>query len=139
MDSQDQRSAVKRIVSILKKITRVVQLIPFVYLLLLGMALLLDGLMPGWSQRMTDALLCVPAYVSFGMIGVGKILKLCSWFKASCLIPLSTKVYGWIDSFVITFTQNEVIVINVALGVSFIAFIIIAQRHFFNGGRKARA
>lgn len=138
MDSQDRRNAVSSLVGILRKVTRIVQLLPFAYLLLLSAYLFLEFLLPEWALRIADNALNAPVYSIVGMLGAGRLLKLCRWFRTACLLPMATKVESWIDSFVITFTQNEIVIINTILGLLFLSFIILACRHFSHG-RKAAA
>lgn len=134
MDSQDQRAgAVSSLVRILRKITRVVQIAPFAYLLLLGVCLLFESLLPDWLWRLSTNLLNTPVYTIVGLLCVGRWLKLCSWFRTACLLPFTTKVEGYVDSFVYTLTQNEVAIVNAILGITFIVFIILSFRHFFHG------
>lgn len=134
MENQDQRAgAVNSLVKILRKITRIVQIAPFAYLLLLGVCLLCESLLPDWAMRLSVNLLNAPVYTIVGLLFVGRWLKLCSWFRAACLLPFTTKVEGYVDSFVYTFTQNEVIIFNAVLGITFIVFIYLSFRHFFHG------
>lgn len=133
MESQDREGAVSHLVKILRKVTRIVQLVPFAYLLLLSVYLLLEFALPDWALRLADNLLNAPVYSIVAMLGAGRLLKLCQWFKTACLLPLATKVESWIDSFVITFTQEEVIIINTILGILFLIYIYLAKRHFFHG------
>lgn len=134
MENRDQRAgAVSSLVRILRKITRVVQIAPFAYLLLLGVCLLCESILPDCLFRLSTNLLNTPVYTIVGMLCVGRWLKLCSWFRAACLLPFTTKVEGYVDSFVYTLTQNEVVIVNAILGITFIVFIIISFRHFFHG------
>lgn len=134
MENRDQRAgAVSSLVKILRKITRVVQIAPFVYLLLLGVCLVFESIMPDCLFRLSTNLLNTPVYTIVGMLCVGRWLKLCSWFRTACLLPFTTKVEGYVDSFVYTLTQNEVAIVNAILGITFIVFIILSFRHFFHG------
>lgn len=134
MENRDQRAgAVSSLVKILRKITRVVQISPFVYLLLLGVCLVFESIMPDCLFRLSTNLLNTPVYTIVGMLCVGRWLKLCSWFRTACLLPFTTKVEGYVDSFVYTLTQNEVAIVNAILGITFIVFIILSFRHFFHG------
>lgn len=138
MDSQDQRAgAVSSLVRILRKITRVVQIAPFAYLLLLGVCLLFESLLPDWLWRLSTNLLNTPVYTIVGLLCVGRWLKLCSWFRTACVLPFTTKVEGYVDSFVYTLTQNEVVIINTVIGVAFLVFIYLSFRHFFHGRAEA--
>ena len=134
MENQDQRAgAVSSLVKILRKITRIVQIAPFAYLLLLGVCLLCESLLPDWLLRLSANLLNTPVYTIVGMLCVGRWLKLCSWFRTACLLPFTTKVEGYVDAFVYTLTQNEVVIVNTILGITFLVFIYVSFRHFFHG------
>ena len=134
MENRDQRAgAVNSLVKILRKITRIVQIAPFAYLLLLGICLLCESVLPDWAMRLSVNLLNTPVYTIIGLLCIGKWLKLCSWFRTACLLPFTTKVEGYVDSFVYTFTQNEVVFVNAVIGVAFLVFIYVSFRHFFHG------
>lgn len=134
MENRDPRAgAVSSLVKILRKITRIVQLAPFAYLLLLGVCLLCESILPDWAWGLSTNLLNAPVYTIVGMLCVGRWLKLCSWFRTACLLPFTTKVEGYVDSFVYTFTQNEVVIVNTILGITFLVFIYVSFRHFFHG------
>jgi len=137
MDSPGQRQgAVSSLVKVLRKVTRIVQIAPFAYLLLSAICLLGECLMPDWMLRVAENLLSTPAYAVVGMLLVGRWLKLCSWFRTACLLPCTAKVEGYVDAFVYTFSQNEVVIINIALGILFLLFIYSAFRHFFHANAE---
>ena len=131
MDSPDQRAAISRLIQVLRRITRVVQVIPFVYLALLSLYLLTESILPDWLLPVADNALNMPMLGTIGLLGAGYILKLCSWFKTACLLPMVTKVENIIDSFIITLTQAEPVMVNIILGILFISYISISYRHFF--------
>lgn len=135
MENPDPNGAVSHLVAILRKITRVVQLLPFAYLLLLAVYLLSECVLPAWALGIADNVLNAPVVAIVGMLGAGKLLKLCNWFKTACLLPVATKVESWVDSFIITFTQSEVITINTIIGLICLTYIYLAYRHFFHGTR----
>lgn len=117
----------------MRKITRAVQIAPFAYLLLLGLYLVCESLLPDWMIRLSVNLLSAPAYTAVGMLVLGRWLKLCSWFKTACVLPFTTKVGNYVDSFLYTFSQNEIILANSVIGILFIMYIYLSFRHFFHG------
>lgn len=134
MENRDRRAgAVNSLVKILRKITRIVQIAPFAYLLLLGICLLFESIMPDWLFRLSVNLLNTPVYIIVGMLLLGRWLKLCSWFRTACLLPFTTKAECYVDAFLYQFTQNEVAIVNIATGLVFLAFVAITIRHFFHG------
>lgn len=139
MDSPDRRAdAVGRLVALLRRITRIVQAAPFVYLFFLSVYLLFESLLPEWALGLLDNIVDAPVYATACMLVFGRLLKLCSWFRAACILPFATKMENYIDAFVYTFTQNEVVLINTATGILFFAFIFITFRHFFVNGRTEK-
>lgn len=122
----------------LRRITRIVQIAPFAYLFLLGIYLIGESVLPYWLLRLFDNILNAPVYVTIGMLGAGRMLKLCSWFRTACLLPVTARVECYVDSFVYALTQNEQLIFNTAIGIIFIAFVFIAIRHFLHG-RQANA
>lgn len=108
-----------------------VQVIPFVYLAPLSLYLLTESILPDWLLPVADNALNMPMLGTIGLLGAGHILKLCSWFKTACLLPMATKVENIVDSFIITLTQTELVAFNIILGILFITYISISYRHFF--------
>ena len=131
MENPDPRSAVKRIVDVMRRITRLVQLIPFVYLALYALMLLTEHFTPEAILDIEDALLLTSPGITAVFLLLSRVLKLCVWHKTACLLPMSTQVANGIDCFVFQFTQVEVILINSLLGLAALAFLILAYRHFF--------
>ena len=134
MENQDrQRDAVSRVIEILRKVTRIVQIAPFVYLAFYSAYLIIGCFSPDTLVSLADGVLFSSPLATTGMLFLSRLLKLCRWHKAACLIPSASQIEGIIDSYLFTFTQNEIILINTALGILSLAFIIRAHRHFFNG------
>ena len=136
MDSPDRRSAVEAVVGVLRRLTRIVQIAPFVYLFVYAVYLLSSWALPDEVLGFLDSIIFVSPMASGGMLVLSRILKLCKWHKAAVLIPLSSQTESYIDGFFFPFTQNEIILINLATGVTAIAFLYLAHNHFFNHGRK---
>ena len=138
MDSRDRGSAVKFLVDVFRRITRAAKVLPFLYLALFGLLLIFDWWIPDGVYEATQSLLYIPPSVVILSLFLSKTLNLCIWHKTACVIPLFSRVEGYIDDFVFQFTQNEIIIINTAVGILSLAFIFFAYRHFFYG-RKATA
>ena len=133
MDSRDQSGAASSVIRILRKATRSVQLAPFAYLFVYA-AYMLAG--PFVSERvvcLADSFLTISPIITIGFLAASGLFKLCVWHKVACLIPMSSQVENYIDTYIITFTQEEILIINAALGILSIVFIILASRHFIHG------
>ena len=139
MDSPDQRSAVSSVIRILRRLTRLVQLAPFAYLLLYSAYLLFSWFLPDSLLGLMDSIVFVSPAASGGMLVLSRMLRLCKWHRTAILIPFSSQIEAYVDSFVFTFTENEIALINVALGVSASVFLLMANKHFFHNGRKGNS
>ena len=137
MENQDQRSAVSAVIGILRRLTRLVQLVPFVYLILYASYLLISWFLPDSILGLLDSIMFVSPATSGGLLVLSRILKLCKWHKAAVMIPFSSQIESYIDIFVFTFSELEIIVINAVMGIAVIIFLILANKHFFHDGRKA--
>jgi len=135
MESPDRR-AVSRLVTVLRKTTRWVQLLPFAYLVVYALVLFTEPILPDNVYTLIDAVLNVPPIVVALFLVLSRLLKLCIWHKIACLIPMLSRIVNAIDSFVITLTQSEVIAINTTLGVMTMLFIILATHKLLGHGFK---
>lgn len=133
MDNPDQRSAVRFVLDVLRKITRAAKVLPFVYLAVFSLVLITDVFLPDSVYWLIHSLLYIPPSVIILSLSLSKLLKLCAWHKTACSIPLLSQAEGYIDSYVFQFTQGEIIFINTAIGLASLAFIVLAYRHFFYG------
>lgn len=138
MDSRDrQRDAASKIIAVLRKATRIVQLAPFVYLAFYSAYLFLGGLVSDEFVSVADGIMVASPVATTGMLVLSRVFKLCRWHRAACLIPSASQVESIVDSYLFTFTQSEIILINVIIGIISSLFLIIANKHFFHDGRKA--
>lgn len=138
MDSQDrQRDAVSRVFGILRKVTRLVQLAPFVYLAFYSAYLIFGCFVQDDIVSLADGVMFSSPLATAAMLVLSRVLKLCRWHKAACLIPSASQIEGVVDSYLFSFTQVEIIIINILFGVVSLVFLIVANKHFFHDGRKA--
>lgn len=136
MESQDQRAVVHKLTMILRKVTRLTQWIPFVYL---GVYVVVSFSEP----RLTEELLClrdsvgaVMPLANVGFLTLSHLLELCRWHRIACILPLSTPAADYVDNYVIQFTQNEVVFLNLSIGIISLLFLVLANHHFFGNGCK---
>lgn len=112
------------------------QLAPFAYLVFYAAYLLTCAFASEELLCLADSIMTVSPVTTFGMLVASRLLKLCPWHKVACLLPTSSQVEGYIDCYVFTFTQEEIIFINAALGILALVFLIAAIRHFTDGRKK---
>ena len=136
MDSQDQSSAVSAVIKILRRVTRIVQIAPFAYLCFYAVYMLFGYWMSEEALCLLDSVFSASPVTIGGMLVASRLLKLCVWHKAACLIPAGSQLESCIDSFIVTFTQQEIIFINAALGILAVAFTFLAIRHFSHGFKR---
>lgn len=136
MESQDQKDALNKLVNILRKATRLVQLIPFVYLFFYAFYMITSVFASDVFVTFLDTVLSVRPPVIIGMLVASRLFDLCLWHRIACLIPGTSQIENYIDNYVITFTQNEVIAINLIIGLLSVVFLMKAHRHFFYGRER---
>lgn len=136
MDSQDQRAAVLKLTAILRKVTRVIQFLPFIYLVLFSLSSFLEAFVSDECLFLRDSVLAVSPLVNVGFLFFSRVLELCKWHKTSCIIPLSSHTADYVDNYLFQFTQNEVIMLNVVFGLISTLFLILAYKHFFGNELK---
>ena len=136
MASQDQRTAVRKLTAILRKITRYVQWVPFVYLAVYALSAFSETQISEEFLCFRDSIAAVSPAVNVGFLFFSRLLELCRWHKIACIIPLSTPVTDYIDNYLFQFTQSEVIALNLTLGIISLGFLLLANHHFFGHGRK---
>lgn len=101
MENQD---AIKYIIGKLRSITTAVQVMPFLYALLYIFALAAYLFAPEPILGVLDTLLYVSPVVVVGNLIQSKILKLCKWHKAACLLPVLPQVNIVVDRYIYEFT-----------------------------------
>lgn len=136
MDSPDPRSAVEHLISVLRKATRVVQLTPFVFLFFMAVYLLTESLLPCSVTRLADIVFDIPLVGTAAFLFFGRLFKLCAWFRTACFLPMVPKAASWTDAFLVTFTQGEIVAVNMAVGLLFLLFITLSVKHFFYGKQQ---
>lgn len=135
MDSRDQRGAVSRLVDILRKVTRLVQIAPFVYLALYSLYMICGAFVPDEIVGVADGVMLNSPFITFLFLVLSRLLRLCKWHKAACLIPSASQVEGVVDCYVFQFTQMEIVLINILIGVVSLLFLAKANKRFFADGK----
>lgn len=104
---------------------------PFVYLLFLAFYMLTNAIIPEQISALLGKIFTVPVYLFACLLGLGRLLKLCQWYIAACLLPLIPKAISYIDSYLVTMWYEEVVLINALTGLGYLIFLFFAYRHFF--------
>ena len=125
MDSRDL-SAISSLVSILRTSTRYVRCIPFFYLLVYSVCLLLEPVADGLVVDFINLVFFLSPAVSVLMLLASSLFKLCVWHKIAIAIPLLSQAESVVDSCFLTLSISEVVAINSSLAAISILFILIA-------------
>jgi len=136
MENPDRRAAVLKLTRILRQVTRIIQWIPFVYLAVYALGTFSETQMSEELLCFRDSIGAVSPAVTIGFLFFSRLLELCRWHKIACLIPMGTPAADYVDCYVIQFTQNEVICLNIIFGIISLVFLILAHHHFFGHGRE---
>lgn len=135
MDSQDPRGALSNLVVVLRKATRIVQMFPFVYLLVYAAYIIVNICSFEPFVNWIDSVCLVSPITTGFLLVASRLFRLCKWHKAACLIPTSSNIESFVDSYILQFSQYELIAIYVVLLVAVLSFLIMAHKHFFSRGR----
>jgi len=115
--------------------TRIVQMIPFAYLVLYAIYLVMNitasDMVVGWL----DSFLTVTPVATASLLFASRLLKLCRWHKIACIIPTSSDIGTFVDSNIFQFTQTEMVVLHIVAIAATVGFLLLANRHFFSRGR----
>ena len=127
MDNPDLRAAVvSKVLRKYKKVVRIMRIIPFIYLALVAIVSFLSGFMSERFACIIDCTLFVSPVVSAGTLFLSGILGMCRWHKAACLLPYSSRIVSFIDTNIISLTQNEIAVVNCVIGFLLTSFMLLA-------------
>lgn len=130
MEDRGQKDVVSRVISTFRRITKAVQLLPFAYLLVFALSSITNMACGDGFASLMDVLLYYSPAVSAALLILSSILRLCAWHKIASIIPSSSIVVGVADNIVV-FTQGEIAIINVTIGLLSILFIFMAKRAVF--------
>lgn len=131
MDSQDQRGEVKRLINTLRRVTTLVQIMPFAYSSLYIVSLIIYSVFGYESQDVIDQLVYVSPVVVVSFLLLSKVLKMCAWHRTACVIPLIPTLLSVVDYYIICLDDVSVISFNSILAVMIILLLIAAYKVFF--------
>ena len=136
METPDPRSALERIIGVTRRFTKVVQILPFAYLLVFAFVAIAEPFLSDSAFDLVNNLFYAAPGIQAVALGLSRLLRLCRWHKIACLLPMSSQAESYIDGYLFQFTQNEIVCINTAIGIISVAFIVFSIRHFFHGRQR---
>ena len=125
--------------SVLKNITRTVQIFPFIYSALYIGIFVLYNFGQDSLLDILDALFYISPIVVFAHIVYSYILKLCTWHRIACAIPLIAEAVNVIDTYFYEFSEQDIIILHSITLFIIVIYIISAYKVFFCNGSKQQA
>lgn len=94
-----EREKIESVISIVRKATFVVKVLPFVYVFLYAICITMFFFTSDEVQTILDTLFYVsPVQVVFCLI-LSRTFKLCKWHRRECWLPLVPQVFILMDTF----------------------------------------
>lgn len=100
----DNQELIKRLIRKLRNVTLAVQIMPFAYAGLYIIALVMYLFASEETMTILDTLLYVSPVVVVGNLILSRILELCRWHKASCILPIVPQINIVIDRYIYEFS-----------------------------------
>lgn len=122
---------VKALIGTLRKITQVVQLAPFIYTGLYILVLISYLFAQDNVLNVLDLIFYVSPVVTLIFLLESRVLKLCAWHRAACVLPVIPQIVSLVDSVFIEFTVYEAAIFNGMLLLMSVLLLIAAYKVFF--------
>lgn len=131
MDNQDRRADLKRLITTLRRVTTAVQVFPFIYSALYIALLAAYNFVPEDYQATLDNLFYISPACIVTFLILSKVLLLCRWHKAACIIPIIPQVANFIDCHVVMLSEAQVYLFNGTLIGMTVLLVFAAYKVFF--------
>lgn len=136
---QSAHLATSRLISSLRNITIAVQVFPFIYSALFIILFAAYSLSEGVVLDVIDYLAFVSPIVIFAHLVYSRMLKMCKWHRAACVLPLLPQSVDLFDTYVYHMDHNEWMIAAATILVTTILFFISFYKVFFSDeGRICR-
>lgn len=124
-----ETNEIKRLIQKLRSITLSVQIAPFAYSVLQLFVIIVYFVWPDREFIALDSLFYISPAVIVMMLAFSKVLKLCRWHKAACLVPAIPQGFSLADYF-LNFSSAGVYVTG-GMIIAMIAVLLIAAYKVF--------
>ena len=128
---------IEDLISILRRITLVVRVFPFIYTALY--LVLYAAYAYGYSSTMLDIidyLVFVSPVVVVAHLFYSKTLKLCKWHRMACALPLIPQAVDLLDNYWWHLSEGAWIVVMSTIGVTLVFFAFCVYKVFFTDEGK---
>lgn len=130
MDRDQRRLDLEGLIIKLRTITRAVQLLPFLYGFLYILAMIVYLLCPDWISVVCDHLFYISVTgVAYNLI-LSRILRLCKWHRAACLVPLTPELVGLADQTLVKLSAYAEL-INICIIIVSTMLLLVAAYNVF--------
>ena len=131
MDNQDRRADLKRLITTLRRVTTAVQVFPFIYSALYIALLATYNFVPEDYQATLDNLFYISPACIVTFLILSKVLLLCRWHKAACIIPIIPQVANFIDCHVVMLSEAQDYLFNGTLLGMTVLLVFATYKVFF--------
>lgn len=110
MENQEEKDgSVIRMLCILRNITLAMKVVPFAYvsLYIIGMLVYLFG--SEQASEVVDLLFYVSPLTCLFFFGCSYILRFCNWYRSQTLFPLVTQVSVIVDNYIYEFGEYSIV------------------------------
>lgn len=130
-EEKDQRQLdLRNLVDKLRHVTTAVQIIPFVYVPVYMVALMLYYHASEDVLWILDTLFYVSPMTVLAFLVLSKALKLCKWHRRAVALPLIPQAFTFLDYYVIDFSE-VVVTVNFCIIITMAVLLMIAAYHVF--------
>lgn len=134
---EDQRRLkLEGLIKRLRSVTLAVQTMPFVYDFLFIITMALYMVAGESTIRFLDMFFYVSPTVAIQFLILSRLLNLCKWHKAACLLPITPQVPVVLDKTVIGLSETAVKINIITIMVMTILLLVAAYKVFFGDGRE---
>ena len=131
------RVDVVKIVNILRKATRIVKLMPFIYAIVYIFSMIGYLLFSDNVATFLDTMFYVSPIAILFSLRLSTVLKMCVWHKLECILPLIPTALVFVDEFIMQFTIlyayiNVVIILFLCLASLINAYFVFIKPLYTN-------
>lgn len=134
MEVNDQRNTLARAAERIRYMIGTVKITPYLFLVVYCLCLTFDCTGNIKVLGVIEKFYGCTVGMSFILLFMSKTLDLCIWHKTACIIPSSSAILSFIDDYIISLSQEEVLISNIILLVLTFCYIIVSFIHFYRHG-----
>lgn len=113
-------------IGILKSITRIVKIVPFLYTFLYILFLVLQFIVNETALCIMENILYVSPIMILLFVLLSYKLKFCKWHRVECLLPITQQVLSLVDAYIYEFGEYSVYVIIYTIALLFTLSLVNA-------------